>query len=226
MLTFAFIPARYGTDPPSAVRFPAASAPICGPSSPTPSCTPISCISGSILPGSSRSARRSRAASARGATCCFMLVTAAAGALAQLVSSPRRDGADDRRLGGDIRRHGGSDAIHFPAATVRSRLGETAPADGEAYRVPAAPLMRRLRDVRFLLFLGVWMGLNALFGLGAVSFGERAGTANRLAGPYRRLFRRVAVVHAPSIRSPRAANSIPSRAAETRSCDRRVAPSG
>jgi membrane associated rhomboid family serine protease len=29
-----------------------------------------------------------------------------------------------------------------------------------------------LRDPRFLLFLAVWMGLNALFGFGTLSFGE------------------------------------------------------
>ena len=47
--------------------------------------------------------------------------------------------------------------------------------DGEAYRVPAAPLLATLRDPRFLIFLGAWIGLNALFGLGSVSIGERAG---------------------------------------------------
>ena len=47
--------------------------------------------------------------------------------------------------------------------------------DGEAYRVPAVPLGATFRDVRFLLFLVAWIGLNALFGLGAVSFGIEAG---------------------------------------------------
>jgi len=35
--------------------------------------------------------------------------------------------------------------------------------------VPAAPLKATLRDPRFLIFLGVWIGLNALFGLGTVA---------------------------------------------------------
>jgi membrane associated rhomboid family serine protease len=35
--------------------------------------------------------------------------------------------------------------------------------------------MATLRDPRFLMFLGVWIGLNALFGLGSVSIGEAAG---------------------------------------------------
>jgi membrane associated rhomboid family serine protease len=44
--------------------------------------------------------------------------------------------------------------------------------DGDAWRVPAAPLAATLRDPRFLVFLAAWMGLNALFGLGSVSIGE------------------------------------------------------
>ena len=44
-----------------------------------------------------------------------------------------------------------------------------------AYRVPASSLMATLRDPRFLIFLGVWIGLNALFGLGSISIGEGAG---------------------------------------------------
>jgi membrane associated rhomboid family serine protease len=47
--------------------------------------------------------------------------------------------------------------------------------NGEAYRVPAMPLLSTFRDARFLLFFAVWMGLNALFGLGAVSFGSQPG---------------------------------------------------
>lgn len=39
-----------------------------------------------------------------------------------------------------------------------------------ADRVPAAPLMVALRNRRVLTFLGVWFGLNLLFGLGSVSF--------------------------------------------------------
>jgi membrane associated rhomboid family serine protease len=37
------------------------------------------------------------------------------------------------------------------------------------------PLLSTFRDARFLLFLAVWMGLNAAFGLGAVSFGTQPG---------------------------------------------------
>jgi membrane associated rhomboid family serine protease len=38
-----------------------------------------------------------------------------------------------------------------------------------ADRVPAAPLSVALRNPRVLTFLGVWFGLNLLFGLGSVS---------------------------------------------------------
>jgi membrane associated rhomboid family serine protease len=57
-----------------------------------------------------------------------------------------------------------------PLGTWRDGAG-----NGEAYRVAAVPLLATFRDVRFLLFLAVWMGLNALFGLGAVSFGTEPG---------------------------------------------------
>ncbi len=39
-----------------------------------------------------------------------------------------------------------------------------------ADRVPAAPLLVALRNPRVLAFVGVWFGLNLLFGLGSVSF--------------------------------------------------------
>jgi len=104
----------------------------------------------------------------------FMLVTAAAGALAQLVSSP---GSAAPMIGASAAVSGAMAAAmrfifqqHGPLETWRDGAG-----DGDAYRVPAAPLIVVLRDVRFLLFLAVWMGLNALFGLGAVSFGMEPG---------------------------------------------------
>ncbi len=104
----------------------------------------------------------------------FMLVTAAAGALAQLVSSP---GAVAPMIGASAAVSGAMAGAmrfifqqHGPLESWRDAAG-----NDEAYRVPAAPLTGVLRDMRFLLFLGVWMGLNALFGLGAVSFGVEPG---------------------------------------------------
>lgn len=104
----------------------------------------------------------------------FMLVTAAAGALAQLLSNP---GADMPMIGASAAISGAMAAAmrfifqeHGPLETWRDGAG-----NGEAYRIAAVPLVATFRDVRFLLFLGVWMGLNALFGLGAVSFGAEPG---------------------------------------------------
>ncbi len=104
----------------------------------------------------------------------FMLVTAAAGALAQLISSPQEAAP---MIGASAAISGAMAAamrfifqLHGPLDTWREGVG-----DGEAYRVPAAPLSATFRDLRFLLFIGVWMGLNALFGLGAVSFGGEPG---------------------------------------------------
>lgn len=104
----------------------------------------------------------------------FMLVTAAAGALAQLVSSPQEAAP---MIGASAAISGAMAAAmrfifqpHGPLENWRDGAG-----DGEAYRVPAVPLLVTFRDFRFLLFLAVWMGLNALFGLGAVSFGAEPG---------------------------------------------------
>ena len=41
--------------------------------------------------------------------------------------------------------------------------------DGAPDRVPALPLMRAVRDPPRAAFLGVWFGLNVLFGLGSLS---------------------------------------------------------
>jgi membrane associated rhomboid family serine protease len=104
----------------------------------------------------------------------FMLITAAAGALAQLISDP---GATEPMIGASAAISGAMAAAlrfifqeHGPLETWRDGVG-----NGEAYRVPAMPLLSTFRDARFLLFLAVWMGLNALFGLGAVSFGSQPG---------------------------------------------------
>jgi len=46
----------------------------------------------------------------------------------------------------------------------------------DAYRVPAAPLLDSLRDVRVMAFLAVWFGLNLLSGLGTLSMPGIEGT--------------------------------------------------
>jgi len=99
----------------------------------------------------------------------FMLVMSAAGALAHLIS----------HLGEMVPMIGASAAISGAmAAAMRfvfqhgGPLGMLRETSDDAYRVPAASLWATLRDPRFLLFLAVWLGLNALFGLGTVSLGE------------------------------------------------------
>lgn len=97
----------------------------------------------------------------------FMLVVAAAGAFAHLVSHP----------GAMVPMIGASAAISGAmAAALRFVFQRGGPlglwrldSPGDSYSVPAAPLLATLRDPRFLIFLGVWIGLNALFGLGSTS---------------------------------------------------------
>ncbi len=97
----------------------------------------------------------------------FMLVVAAVGAFAHLITHP----------GAMVPMIGASAAISGAmAAALRFVFQKGGPLGlwrgervGDAYRVPAAPLMATLRDPRFLIFLGVWIGLNAIFGLGSIS---------------------------------------------------------
>lgn len=100
----------------------------------------------------------------------FMLVVAAAGAFAHLITHPAAM----------VPMIGASAAISGAmAAALRFILQKGGPLglwrgemNGDAYRVPAAPLTTTIRDPRFLIFLGAWLGLNALFGLGSVSIIE------------------------------------------------------
>jgi membrane associated rhomboid family serine protease len=115
----------------------------------------------------------------------FMLVTAAAGAFAHLISYPH----------GMVPMIGASAAISGTmAAAMRFVFQQGGPlavwrrqTDGKSYRVPASSLLATLRDPRFLTFLAVWIGLNALFGLGTLPIaGEGPSSGRRggfLAGP-------------------------------------------
>jgi membrane associated rhomboid family serine protease len=102
----------------------------------------------------------------------FMLVMSAAGAFAHLVSHP---GALVPMIGASAAISGAMAAAMRFAFQAGGPLGVWQGGDGDAYRVPAAPLLTTLRDPRFLLFLAVWIGLNALFGLGTVSIGGEEG---------------------------------------------------
>jgi membrane associated rhomboid family serine protease len=97
----------------------------------------------------------------------FMLVVAAAGAFAHLITHPA---AMAPMIGASAAISGAM------AAALRFVFQKGGPLglwrgerDGNASRAPAATLMATFRDPRFLIFLAVWLGLNALFGLGSVS---------------------------------------------------------
>lgn len=95
----------------------------------------------------------------------FQVVLAAAGAAAHLAS----------HSGQMVPMVGASAAISgCMAAAMRFALQQGGPlslwrpADRDAYRVPAASLLATLRNPRYLAFLIVWFGLNALLGLGTL----------------------------------------------------------
>jgi membrane associated rhomboid family serine protease len=104
----------------------------------------------------------------------FMLVTAAAGAFAYLIAD-----AGDRApmIGASAAISGAMAAAMRFVFQQGGPLGAFRDGDGDGsnYRVPATPLLATLRDPRFLLFVGVWLGLNALFGLGTISIGGEEG---------------------------------------------------
>jgi membrane associated rhomboid family serine protease len=96
----------------------------------------------------------------------FFALTAAAGALAHLLAHA---GELQPMIGASASISGTMGAA---ARFAFQRAGPLDPwrADGEhAYRIPAAPLFVALRDPRVLAFLGVWFGLNLVFGLGSWS---------------------------------------------------------
>ena len=49
--------------------------------------------------------------------------------------------------------------------------------DLAAYRVPALSLLESLRDFRFLAFVAVWFGVNAIFGLGGLQLDDGQSVA-------------------------------------------------
>jgi membrane associated rhomboid family serine protease len=95
----------------------------------------------------------------------FLAVTAAAGALAHLVT---HEHAVAPMIGASASVSGAmAAAIRF--AFVRGSVLSFSRSDADtAARVPALPLSRALRDGRVLGFLAVWFGVNIIFGVGAI----------------------------------------------------------
>jgi membrane associated rhomboid family serine protease len=98
----------------------------------------------------------------------FLAVTAAAGALAHLVT---HEHAIAPMIGASASVSGTmAAAIRF--AFVRGSFLSFSRGDADAAaRVPALSLTRALRDPRVLGFLGVWFGVNIIFGVGSIAIG-------------------------------------------------------
>jgi len=98
----------------------------------------------------------------------FMAVTAAAGALAHLVT---HEHAVAPMIGASASVSGTmAAAIRF--AFVRGSFLSFSSGDAEAAaKVPALSLSRALRNRRVLAFLGIWFGVNILFGAGSIAIG-------------------------------------------------------
>ena len=98
----------------------------------------------------------------------FMAVTAAAGALAHLVT---HEHAREAMIGASASVSGTmAAAIRF--AFVQGSFLSFSRGDADAAaRVPALSLMRALRNPRVLGFLGVWFGVNIIFGMGSIAIG-------------------------------------------------------
>jgi len=95
----------------------------------------------------------------------FLAVTAAAGALAHLIT---HEHAVAPMIGASASVSGAmAAAIRF--AFVRGSFLSFSRSDADtAARVPALPLSRAVRDGRVVGFLAVWFGVNIIFGVGAI----------------------------------------------------------
>jgi membrane associated rhomboid family serine protease len=98
----------------------------------------------------------------------FMAVTAAAGALAHLVT---HEHAVAPMIGASASVSGTmAAAIRF--AFVRGSFLSFSRGDADAAaRVPALSLLHALRNGRVLAFLAVWFGVNLVFGIGSIAIG-------------------------------------------------------
>ena len=99
----------------------------------------------------------------------FMAVTAAAGALAHLVT---HEHAMAPMIGASASVSGAmAAAIRFAFAKGSFLSFGRGDADAAA-RVPALPLSQALRNGRVLAFLAIWFAVNIIFGVGSISIGS------------------------------------------------------
>ena len=103
----------------------------------------------------------------------FMAVTATAGALAHLLT---HEHAIAPMIGASASVSGTmAAAIRFAFVKGSFLSFHRGDAD-EAARVPALSLMHALRDRRVVGFLGVWFGVNIIFGVGSIAIGADGGS--------------------------------------------------
>jgi membrane associated rhomboid family serine protease len=103
----------------------------------------------------------------------FMAITAAAGALAHLVT---HEHSVAPMIGASASVSGAmAAAIRFAFVQGSFLSFNRGDADAAA-RVPALSLSRALRNGRVLAFLAVWFGVNIIFGLGSISVGVEGAT--------------------------------------------------
>ncbi len=98
----------------------------------------------------------------------FMAVTATAGALAHLLT---HEHAIAPMIGASASVSGTMAAAIRFAFVKGSFLSFSRGDADEAAKVPALSLMHALRDTRVLGFLGVWFGVNIVFGVGSIAIG-------------------------------------------------------
>jgi len=103
----------------------------------------------------------------------FMAVTAAAGALAYLMTNEHAEAA----MIGASASVSGTMAAAIRFAFVQGSFLSFSRGDADAAaKVPALSLLRALRNGRVLGFLAVWFGVNIIFGLYPIAIGMEGGT--------------------------------------------------
>ena len=103
----------------------------------------------------------------------FMAVTAAAGALAHLVT---HEHAIAPMIGASASVSGAMAAAIRFAFVQGSFLSFSRGDADEAARVPALSLLRAFRNPRVLGFLAVWFGVNIIFGVGSIAIGAEGAS--------------------------------------------------
>jgi membrane associated rhomboid family serine protease len=103
----------------------------------------------------------------------FMAVTAAAGALAHLLT---HEHGIAPMIGASASVSGTMAAAIRFAFVKGSFLSFSRGGADEAAKVPALSLGHALRDTRVLGFLGVWFGVNIIFGVGSIAIGLDGGS--------------------------------------------------